>query len=301
MNNLFVSLYEKDEKYELKQLIESKVEYYKYNFLKYSYVSDMLNNDFGKNMSLKLNIDYILDKLTSSKTNNINFLGLNSILKKDTLGITNLNLIFDRTFDELNESLRQDLKEYISNIIANDEINIKEIISNNEMYINDVKYIEQYLNDTKTNKNKLKILIVLNDIKNYDEEKIKEYISNYKFVDILKMSNINKFEHKKIQDSIENINEEYGSAIDIIQRRNIQDYHIYIMFSDVSEEYFNSHYILRKKSKYIDMRNEDMDIYNNNILEYEKNKSYILTLTQRLNIDINKYSKNKIGSVILSK
>ena len=301
MDNLFVSLYEKDEKYELKQLIESKVEYYKYNFLKYSYVSDMLNNDFGKNMSLKLNIDYILDKLTSSKTNNINFLGLNSILKKDTLGITNLNLIFDRTFDELNESLRQDLKEYISNIIANDEINIKEIISNNEMYINDVKYIEQYLNDTKTNKNKLKILIVLNDIKNYDEEKIKEYISNYKFVDILKMSNINKFEHKKIQDSIENINEEYGSTIDIIQRRNIQDYHIYIMFSDVSEEYFNSHYILRKKSKYIDMRNEDMDIYNNNILEYEKNKSYILTLTQRLNIDINKYSKNKIGSVILSK
>ena len=301
MNNLFVSLYEKDEKYELKQLIESKVEYYKYNFLKYSYVSDILNNDFGKNMSLKLNIDYILDKLTSSKTNNINFLGLNSILKKDTLGITNLNLIFDRTFDELNESLRQDLKEYISNIIANDEINIKEIISNNEMYINDVKYIEQYLNDTKTNKNKLKILIVLNDIRNYDEEKIKEYISNYKFVDILKMSNINKFEHKKIQDSIENINEEYGSAIDIIQRRNIQDYHIYIMFSDVSEEYFNSHYILRKKSKYIDMRNEDMDIYNNNILEYEKNKSYILTLTQRLNIDINKYSKNKIGSVILSK
>ena len=40
----------------------------------------------------------------------------------------------------------------------------------------------------------------------------------------------------------------------LIQRRNIQDYHIYIMFSDVSEEYFNSHYILRKKSKYIDMR-----------------------------------------------
>lgn len=301
MNNLFISLYEKDEKYELKKIINNKFEYYKYNFLKYSYVSDMLNNNFGKNMSLKLDIDYILENLSNDKANYLKLFRLNNILKKDLLGITNVNLIFDKTFDELDENIREKLKNYIADIINSDEIDVNEVKSNNEMYINDIKYIEKYLNDSKINKNKLKILIALNDIKDYDEDKIKEYINNYKFVDILKMPNINKVDYKKIQESVEKINQEYGSTIDIIQRRNIQDYHIYIMYSKITEDYFYSHYILRKKSKYIDMKNEDIDIYNNNILEYEKNKSYILTLTQRLNIDINKYSKNKVGNAILSK
>ena len=49
------------------------------------------------------------------------------------------------------------------------------------------------------------------------------------------------------------------------------------------------------------MRAEDLDLYNNNVLQFEKNKSYIFTLAERLNIDITRYSKNKVGSVITEK
>ena len=74
-----------------------------------------------------------------------------------------------------------------------------------------------------------------------------------------------------------------------------------MMYSNVSYDYFTSHYILKKRSKYIDMKNEDLDLYNNNVLEFEKNKSYILTLAERLNIDMTRYSKNKVGSIISEK
>jgi hypothetical protein len=166
---------------------------------------------------------------------------------------------------------------------------------------NDIKYIEEFIEMSKVNKNKLKILLILNDIKDYKDEKVREYITKYKYVDILKMPNITKTQYKDILSSIESINEEYGSTISIIQKRNIQEYHILIMYSKVSYEYFSTHFILRKKSKYIDMKDEDFDKYNVNICEYEKNKSYMLTLSSRLNMDLSRYSKNKIGKAIIGK
>lgn len=302
MNNLFISLYEKDDKESLQKILNSKLEYYKYNFFKYNYNSDILNNNYGKNMSLLLDFDYILNNISNNKKFSIKMFNLKRNLKKEFFTMPNINVIFDKTFDELDDTHKELLKKYIFDILSsNEEIEINEVKSDNKMYENDIKHIEEYVNSSKINRNKLKILIALNNISDYNEEKIKEYITSYKFVDILKMPNINKLELNKIKQSIDNINEEYGSTIEIISKRNIQEYSIYMMYSNVSYDYFTSHYILKKKSKYIDMKNEDLDLYNNNILEFEKNKSYILTLAERLNIDMSRYSKNKVGSVITEK
>jgi len=302
MNNLFISLYENNDKDVLRKTICNKLDYYKYSILKYNYNYDILNNNYGKNMSLLLDYEYILDNLLSNKKFSIKMFNIKQSLKKEFIHLPNVNVIFDKTFDELEDSYKDIFKEYIYNILSsNSEMKINEINVDNQMYENDIKHIEDYINTSKINRNKLKILLVLNDISDYNEEKIKEYITNYKFVDILKMPNINKLEVGRIKQNIDEINEEYGSTIEIISKKNIQENSIYIMYSNVSYDYFTSHYILKKRSKYIDMKNEDLDLYNNNVLEFERNKSYILTLAERLNIDITRYSKNKIGSVIKEK
>ena len=301
MNNLFISLYKTGEKFELRKVLDTKKEYYKYNFFKYNYTSDMLNSNYGRNMSLKLDVDYILDKLINNKKYSLKMFNIKQNLKKELSGLQSVNVIFDNSYDELNDEYKDNIKQYVYDIISYDDIKINEIKSINKMYENDIKHIDEYIKKAKINENKLKILLILNEYSDYTEEKIKEYISKYKFVDILKMPNISKVEYKKILDSIEKINEEYGSTIDIITKKNIQEYQIYIMYSNVDKDYFFSHYILRKKSNYIEMKNVDFDKYNEGINEFEKNESYILTLATRLGLDIKRYSKNKVGNAILNK
>ena len=301
MNNLFISLYKTGEKFELRKVLDTKKEYYKYNFFKYNYTSDMLNSNYGRNMSLKLDVDYILDKLINNKKYSLKMFNIKQNLKKELSGLQSVNVIFDNSYDELNDEYKDNIKQYVYDILSYDDIKINEIKSINKMYENDIKHIDEYIKKAKINENKLKILLILNEYSDYTEEKIKEYISKYKFVDILKMPNISKVEYKKILDSIEKINEEYGSTIDIITKKNIQEYQIYIMYSNVDKDYFFSHYILRKKSNYIEMKNVDFDKYNEGINEFEKNESYILTLATRLGLDIKRYSKNKVGNAILNK
>lgn len=301
MNNLFVSLYKNDENEEINKTFENKKEYIKYNLLKYCYNSDILNNYFGKNMSLKINIDYIIKNINNKNKISIYNFNIKRNMKKDFRNIDNINVIFDNSYEELNYDEKNIAKKYIYDIFENTSISVNEIKPENKMYENDIKHIEEYVNGKNINRNKLKIIICINKIDDFNEEKIKEYISKYKFVDILKMPNINKYEYKKMLAVVDKINDEYGSTIEIISKKNIQEYSVYIMFSKINFEYFSSHYILRKRSKYIEMQNIDLDKYNDYVNEYEKNRGYITTLAQRLNIDLNRYSKNKIGSAIILK
>lgn len=300
MNNLFISFYGKEEKEELKKILENKVDYYKYHLLKYHFTKDLLNNDFGNNMSLKLDYEYILQNGLANK-HTIKMWHLKQNLRKEFFHFLRMNVIFDKNFDALEEE-KKEIKEYLFQVLkCHHEMELCEIESQNQMYQNDRKHIEDFLKTSKIHPDKLKILVILNDVKDYQEEKIKEYINEYKHVDILKMPGITKLDSKEIMASIDCLNEEYGSTIDMIQKKNIQEYQIYLMYSKVNYEDFSTHYVLRKKCKYIDMRNEDMDRYNQNICEFEKNQSYLFTLSNRLNMDLARYSKNKVGKVIQEK
>jgi len=167
------------------------------------------------------------------------------------------------------------------------------------MNINDIKYINEYINSEKINPNKLKILIALDNIDDYSDKKMIEYISNFKYVDILKMSGIDKIRYKKLNEKIDKINDEYGTTIEITQKRNIQEYNVYLVYSKVNKDEFKSHYILRKKSKILCMNDEEQDILNENIKAYEKNKYNIETLFNRIGVTASNYSKNKLGALML--
>lgn len=299
MNTLFIDISsEKSKVKNEKKFSLSNIKYKaKTNILKYELIEDILKTGaITNNISLKINKD-ILDVLVNKKKD-IRRIYFEKDLKSKIKNIDNLNIVFSNYFDDANSNL---YKKYILNTLKKkrDDLSLKEILIDNKMCNNLTTYIDDYVKEFAINQNKLKILAIFNDINDYSEDKLKEYISKYKFIDVLRMNGINKIEYKKLSTSIEELNEEFGSTIDIIQRRNIQEYNIYLMFSKVAKEDFYSHYILRKKSKYIDLNNADEDIYNENIKQYKKNKYELSTLFNRLELLDDNFSKNKLGALIL--
>ncbi|MEG2646062.1 MAG: hypothetical protein RSA08_03415, partial [Clostridia bacterium] len=95
------------------------------------------------------------------------------------------------------------------------------------------------------------------------------------------------------------INDEFGTTIDIIQKRNLQEYNIYLLFCKLNLVQFASEYILNTKSMHLDFLNPDQDYENKNIITYEKYKNEIKTLFNRLEICEEKFSKNKLGALLL--
>ena len=113
------------------------------------------------------------------------------------------------------------------------------------------------------------------------------------------MSNISKGDYKRLSKEVNDINNEYGSSMEIIQKRNIQDYNVCLMYSNIDKSEFTSHYILGKNSKYLDINNEEEDIYNENNRVFERNRYDIETLFKRIQVNMNHFSKNKIGALLL--
>ena len=113
------------------------------------------------------------------------------------------------------------------------------------------------------------------------------------------MNGIDKVNYNRLSCKIDEINEEYGTTIEIIQKRNIQDYNVCLMYSNIDKSEFTSHYILGKNSKYLDINNEEEDIYNENNRVFERNRYDIETLFKRIQVNMNHFSKNKIGALLL--
>ena len=301
MNNLYFSVYDKRSKndsYEIKENFKGKLDVIKYNICNFIVKEDILNNEFNKNFSVIVDREFLLNIQNEKKLNEFFF---KKVLKNKLNGILDLNVIFDKEscciFDE-----HECIKEYIMSFLKfNEYININEVVSKNEMLKNDEKYINDFQNESKIKLENIKILVILNGIEDIYLDKIKEYIYKYKVVDILVMSGINKDKLKILSQSIKEINDEYGSTIDIIKRKNITEYNVYIMYSNVKYDQFSLNYILRKKSKYIDMKDEELDKYNLNIIKYSNNIEYLNTIFSRLGISIERFSKNKLGKILLDR
>lgn len=268
------------------------------NIFKYKLDFDILSHGYFYN-NINLNIDFnLLKKFAQNKNSkSISRKIFESIIKNKLKNIDTLNLVFCKNLDIKENEI---CKRYITDVLSSiKDISLKEIVISNQMDVNDIKYINEYIKNSNINPNKLKILVALNNISDYSNSKMIEYISNYKYVDILKMPGIDKVRYKNLSDCIEKINNEYGSTIEITQKRNIQEYNIYLMYSNVNQDEFKTHYILRKKSKVINMHDEEQDKLNANIKAFEKNKEYIETLFNRIDLDIKNYSKNKLGALML--
>ena len=283
MNNLFVDIYESQNK----------------SLNLTSVTNKMLLKTFG----------YILkeDKLLKTKTSSNIFLNLD---KEKVLDLNKNKKAFKRSLKFLLKNKRN-ITVVFSRIIKNtigledsikklfDQIGLdfRYIDSLNKLKTLDISYIERYMTIKKINPDRFKLLVAIDDILDFDFEKFLEYILKYKCVDILKMQDITKYDYKKLAKVVENINNEYGSSVQIIQKRNLQNYDFCILYTENQKEYFKSHYVLKREAYILDITNVDDDILSKEYKIYEKNKSYIETIFKRMKLDVNEFCKVDLGKL----
>lgn len=282
MNTIFV-----DFKSENKEDGFNKI---KNKMFKYFVKDDMLNNVLTKNTYIEIDKEYMQNMLNKNKYSIFDKL-LKFNIKRKYKKNDSVNLIFSKEFDNYEK-----IKEYILNLFRLNSITLfNELIIPNNLKANDITYIDKYISDKKKDLSKLKILVILDNIQDFDKEKLLEYILKYKFVDILRTKNINKYDYSKLLKIINSVNNEYGTTIDIVQRRNIQKYDVYLLYSNLDKVEFSQKYILSNNSLYINMQDVDMDILSEEYICYKRYEPEILTLLNRLNINSKNFNKVKLG------
>ena len=283
MNNLFVDIYESQNK----------------SLNLTSVTNKMLLKTFG----------YILkeDKLLKTKTSSNIFLNLD---KEKVLDLSKNKKAFKRSLKFLLKNKRNitvvfsrkikntiGLEDSIKKLFDEIGLDFRYIDSLNKLKTLDISYIERYMTIKKINPDRFKLLVAIDDILDFDFEKFLEYILKYKCVDILKMQDITKYDYKKLAKVVENINNEYGSSVQIIQKRNLQNYDFCILYTENQKEYFKSHYVLKREAYILDITNVDDDILSKEYKIYEKNKSYIETIFKRMKLDVNEFCKVDLGKL----
>ena len=283
MNNLFVDIYESQNK----------------SLNPTSVTNKMLLKTFG----------YILkeDKLLKTKTSSNIFLNLD---KEKVLDLSKNKKAFKRSLKFLLKNKRNitvvfsrkikntiGLEDSIKKLFDQIGLDFRYIDSLNKLKTLDISYIERYMTVKKINPDRFKLLVAIDDILDFDIEKFLEYVLKYKCVDILKMQDINKYDYKKLAKVVENINNEYGSSVQIIQKRNLQNYDFCILYTENQKEYFKSHYVLKREAYILDITNVDDDILSKEYKIYEKNKSYIETIFKRMKLDVNEFCKVDLGKL----
>lgn len=283
MNNLFVDIYESQNK----------------SLNLTSVTNKMLLKTFG----------YILkeDKLLKTKTTSNIFLNLD---KEKVLDLNKNKKAFKRSLKFLLKNKRNitvvfsrkikntiGLEDSIKKLFDQIGLDFRYIDSLNKLKTLDISYIERYMTVKKINPDRFKLLVAIDDILDFDFEKFLEYVLKYKCVDILKMQDINKYDYKKLAKVVENINNEYGSSVQIIQKRNLQNYDFCILYTENQKEYFKSHYVLKREAYILDITNVDDDILSKEYKIYEKNKSYIETIFKRMKLDVNEFCKVDLGKL----
>ena len=282
MNNIFISICDE------KQVSSFKI------------VKDILNSKNTCNIHVKFNINFIKKNIDKERFVFLIYFLVKKIqhmIRKYAYANSDkkikFNILYSKKIEE-DKKIKQYL-EYILSLVKN--IELAQINIKNEMLEHDEKYIVKYISDVKKDKSKLKILLVLDNINDFNYDKIIEYISEYKFKKKKKTNNISKTDYKKLSNRVDKINNEYGTTIDIIQQRNITDYHIYLMYSNINKKDFTSHFILNKDGIYVDMLDVDSDIYNENYQKYKKYKDDIKIFCNRMNIKTEEFSKLKLAYI----
>ena len=283
MNNLFVDVLENNKSFKTNIFDNILLKTFGY-ILKEDVI---LKNNFSATFFLLID-----EKNFIEKKNNLKVLSAN--LKLKLLKNKKINVVFSKQV-----SKETDIKEKIKAVINGLNNELKYIETINNLKNLDMMYISDYISKSNIHLNKFKLLIAISSIKDFDNKKVIEYISKYKFVDILRLKEISKTSYKKLSNMINKINNEYGSSIEIIQKRNIQDYDALVIYSKNQKEYIKSHYILKNKAFVLDVTNVDDDVLSKEYKSYNKNKSYIETIFNRMRLNISNYFKSDIGSLYM--
>lgn len=262
----------------------------KNNCFKYKITDDILNGKKSKITHVSIKKEYIINQTQKSKYSMQDKIFKMSINKKFDKN-DEVNLVFSKEFE-----YNLKLKEYIIDLLKLNKLTLyNEIEIKNELKNKDIMYIDKYIKDKNIKIEKLRILVVLARYEDYDKNKILEYISKYKYVDILVTNNIYEFDIKNLEKDVFRLNNEYGTTIEIIKKRNVQKYDVYLVYSNITRFELSQRYILGRNSLYMNITDIDYDILSSEILTYERFEPEITTLFNRLNLNLDNFSKSKVG------
>ncbi len=214
------------------------------------------------------------------------------IFKKHLLKILNCKKYLNTNINPnnnciLSKSIKKNIRvyNYIYDILSS--ININYIDVSNSNFENDILNIQKYIEKNNISCKEVKLLVLVNYIKNFDSSILLKYIEKYKYIDVLKVGEKSKL----LLSMVNNINKEYGTSIQVISSRNISKYNIYVNIDVKSDDI--EKYILSRKRYILNMQNVEEDEFNKYNIFYEKN-NYIIYNIQ----NISKYSKTELGYML---
>lgn len=175
--------------------------------------------------------------------------------------------------------------KYDLDIIDENYINVTE---QNNLLLNDIKYINEYIEKEKLDKRDIKMLLIFDEFTDIIKEKLNYYIEKYKIVDVLALRNT-----KELYNYVNNLNNKTGSVIEILDKFKEEDYNILLVFS-------NKYKVSQSKRSFcLDYNNSELDVKSNTYLIYQNNKNIYLKLFKDLNLDIQRFNKTKLGKLYI--
>lgn len=258
-----------------------------------SLTEDFVNEQGNKNISLVFDEKWV-SALGQSKRQKLKKFFLRYQLEKVFKNEEKVYFLFSRELDKCKE-YKDKIRELLLQILG-ENIQGIEVVAQSNMLQHDVIYMDQFLKLKKIEARKANILIVMNQVADVKIDKVVEYIKKYRYVDILRMNEVSKFEYQNLLEKINSMNEEYGTTTELIQRRNISEYDIYVLYSDISLEKFREHYILNENAKILDLKNDDDDTLSLAYRTYLRKKADLMALFNRVNLKLDRFSKNKLGN-----
>ena len=162
------------------------------------------------------------------------------------------------------------------------------VTEQNNLLLNDIKYINEYIEKEKLDKRDIKMLLIFDEFTDIIKEKLNYYIEKYKIVDVLALINT-----KELYNYVNNLNNKTGSVIEILDKFKEEDYNILLVFS-------NKYKVSQSKRSFcLDYNNSELDVKSNTYLIYQNNKNIYLKLFKDLNLDIQRFNKTKLGKLYI--
>ena len=287
MNTIFIDMNKKEENR------KKKIGYFKNYLMQVSLTEDFVNEQGNKNISLVFDEKFV-SILGKAKKQSLKKIFLKYQLDKVFKNEKKVYFLFSKELDQCKE-YKYKIRTLLLQILGED-MQVIEVVAQNNMLQHDVIYMDQFLKLKKIEARKANILMVMNQVADVKIDKVVEYIKKYRYVDILRMNGVSKFEYQALLEKVNSINEEYGTTTELIQRRNISEYDIYIFYSDISLDMFREHYILNENAKILDLKNDYDDTLSLAYRTYLRKKADLMALFNRVNLQLDRFSKNKLGS-----
>jgi len=167
------------------------------------------------------------------------------------------------------------------------------VTEQNNLLLNDIKYINEYIEKEKLDKRDIKMLLIFDEFTDIIKEKLNYYIENFKLTEekeLLSYYNENNNIPKEFEN---NLNNKTGSVIEILDKFKEEDYNILLVFS-------NKYKVSQSKRSFcLDYNNSELDVKSNTYLIYQNNKNIYLKLFKDLNLDIQRFNKTKLGKLYI--